>query len=150
MAIVGLFSKQDNPIYTKEQFLIYFPQFLNVLEDDIFNEFLEIANSKVNIGVWGADWKLGMGLCVAHYLELRARNLRIPQAHDISNLAGGGNYQGVVASYTVGEYSKSIDLNSSISQDKDALFWNSTSYGAQFWNLWKTKPMLSMFVVNGY
>lgn len=152
MAIIGINIDKKNPDFSQDDFLFWIPQFKEVIEnksisESDFNKLKEIANNKIFKSIYGSDWELAMSLCIAHYIELRAANLRIPQSSDIRRLGGGSNYKGILNSYSVGSFSKSIDTQNTLVTDVEANFWNQTSYGAQLMALLKSKPVASIFVI---
>lgn len=147
MAIIGINLDRTNPKFTLQDFLFWMPQFKKVMTDEYFTKLSNIANQRIFKSIFGADWEYAMCLCVAHYMELIAANSRIPVADTLSHLSGGATYKGVMTSMSVGAFSKSIDVNSTLLTDKDAYFWNQTSYGASLMALYKTKAVPSIFVV---
>lgn len=148
MALVGVNLQRANPDYTIDDFLFWMPQFKNVLVPRHFEIIKEIANAKIFKSIYTSDWSYAMALCIAHYLELKAANHRLPVASSFDNLSGGNSYKGTISSMSVGAFSKSVDLNSSIVDEDGAKFWNMTSHGATLMALMKTKPVLPIFVVD--
>lgn len=151
MAIIGITTNRENPPYTIAQFLVWQPQFTAFMATEkgqvTFNELYDVANHKIFKSIFGSDWSLAMSLCIAHYLTLIANNLQAPAGDTLETIAGGGALKGVVSSASVGGFSKTIDTKLTISEDKEALFWNQTSYGAELWALLCTKPVPSIMVV---
>ena len=88
-----------------------------------------------------------MSLVIAHYLTLIAQQEQSPSGSSLSEIAGGSNIKGVISSATIGNFTKSYDLDKTMITSKDATFWNQTSYGAQFMALKATKSPIAMFVV---
>lgn len=151
MAIIGITTDRTNPPFTIADFTFWMPQFKKyMLTEDgqtAFANLYEIANSKIFKSIFGSDWKLAMSLCIAHYLTLISNQLQAPAGDTLETIAGGGALHGVISSASVGGFSKSFDLGYSVSQEKEALFWNQTSYGAELWSLLSTKPVASILVV---
>ena len=88
-----------------------------------------------------------MSLCIAHYATIIGNQQQIAPGSTLSSIAGGGVTKGVLASASVGSFNKTYDIDKSIINDKNAVWWNSTSYGAQLMALYSTKPVPSIFVV---
>ena len=148
MAIIGINIDKRNPEFTKEDFLFWQPQFTRVENiDTLFSNLYPIANNKVFYSIFGSDWKLAMSLCIAHYATLISYNMQLPQGTSLANIAGGGTTKGVLQSATIGGFSKTYDLDRSMISSEDAIWWNSSSYGAQLMALLKTKAIPSIMVV---
>lgn len=151
MAIIGIQINRENPSFTKCDFMFWMPQFtkyMNTQEGDtVFNKLYNIANNKIISEIYGADWEIAMSLCIAHYLQLLANQIQAPSGNTLESIAGGGTYKGLLASMSVGSFSKSYNLSSTLVESDEAKFWNQTSYGAQLMALYKTKAIPSIFVV---
>lgn len=148
MALLGITIDRENPEYSKADFLFWMPQFKNLEDiDALFNNLYPIANDKIFYSIFGVDWRLAMSLCIAHYATLIGNNEATPGGSTLAAIAGGGVTRGVLASASVGGFSKTYDLDRSIITDDNATWWNSTSYGAQLMTLYKTKAVPSIFVV---
>lgn len=148
MAILGIQINKKNPEYTKEDFLFWMPQFANIdTLNTLFDNLYPIANEKIFYSIFGTDWKFAMSLCIAHYATLIGSNQQIAPGSTLQSIAGGGVTKGVLASASVGGFNKTYDIDKSIINDKNAVWWNSTSYGAQLMALYATKPVPSVFVV---
>lgn len=151
MAIIGINTNKTNPLFRISDFLLWMPQyknFLNTLDGlKYFNSLFEIANNKIFYSIFGTDWKLAMSYCIAHYLTLISNQLGAPSGSSLETIAGGGNFKGVLSSASIGDFSKSYDIDKTMLSSDEALFWNQTSYGASLMALYKTKAVPSMFVV---
>lgn len=151
MAIIGIQINRENPPFTKCDFMFWMPQFtkyMNTQEGDtVFNKLYNIANNKIISEIYGADWEIAMSLCIAHYLQLLANQIQAPSGNTLESIAGGGTYKGLLASMSVGSFSKSYNLSSTLVESDEAKFWNQTSYGVQLMALYKTKAIPSIFVV---
>ena len=124
------------------------PQFTNLTNlDTLFDNLYPIANDKIFYSIYGTDWKMAMSLCIAHYATLIGNNSQLPPGKTLANIAGGGTTKGVLSSATIGEFSKTYDLDRSMINSDEAIWWNSTSYGAQLMALLKTKAIPSIMVV---
>lgn len=148
MALLGITINRENPEFTKADFLFWMPQFKNLDGIDVlFNNLYPMANDKIYESIFGVDWRYAMSLCIAHYATLIGNNEATPSGPTLSSIAGGGVTKGVLASASVGGFSKNYDLDKSIINEQNAVWWNSTSYGAQLMALLKTKAVPSIFVV---
>lgn len=151
MALIGIQIDRHNPEYTSADFTFWMPQYkVYIATEDgqvAFNNLYEIANAKIFHSIYGTDWKYAMSLCIAHYLTLIANQLGAPAGNTLSGIAGGGSYKGVLASATIGSFTKSFDLAKTMVDENEALFWNQTSFGASLMALLKTKAVPSILVV---
>lgn len=151
MAIIGITIDKTNPEFTIDDFVIWMPQYAKFMATEdgktYFEKLYKVANNKVFYSVFGSDWELAMSYVIAHYLTLIANQLGSPAGDTLAGIAGGGTIQGVLASASVGGFSKSYEISKTVSEEEDALWWNQTSYGAAYWALLKTKAMPSIMVV---
>lgn len=148
MAIIGINLDRRNPSFTKEDFLFWQPQFTKLQNlDTLFDNLYPIANNKIFYSIYGTDWKFAMSLCIAHYATLIGNNTQLPQGSTLASIAGGGTTKGVLQTASIGEFSKTYDLDRSMISGEEAIWWNSTSYGAQLMGLLKTKAIPSIMVV---
>lgn len=148
MAIIGINIDKKNPEFTKADFLFWMPQFTRLDNlNALFENLYPIANNKIFYSIYGTDWKLAMSLCIAHYATLIGNNTQLPEGSSLASIAGGGTTKGVLASATIGGFSKTYDLDRSMISGQEAIWWNSTSYGAQLMALLKTKALPSIMVV---
>lgn len=154
MAIIGIQTNKCNPPFTIADFTFWMPQFKNFMETDegkvMFDNLYEIANDKIFKSIYGSDWKLAMSYCIAHYATLIAQQQQAPSGETLDSIAGGGVTRGVLASASVGGFSKTYDIDKTMSSEEEAKFWNQTSYGAALWALLKTKNIASIFVVTSH
>lgn len=151
MAIFGVTLDRHNPEFTSNDFTFWMPQFKEYINTEegttAFNNIYEVVNQKIFHSIFGSDWKLAMSYGIAHYLTLIAQQSVAPSGSSLSEIAGGGNIKGVLASASVGQFNKSYDLSKTMVGSEEALFWNQTSYGASLMALLKTKAIPSIFVV---
>lgn len=151
MAIVGITINRKNPIFTKDDFVFWMPQYSKFMATEqgqmYFDKLYKVANNKVFKSIFGTDWELAMSYCIAHYLTIIANRLGAPAGDTLEGIAGGGTTQGVLSSASVGSFSKSYEIDKTISAEDEAKFWNQTSYGQAYWALLKTKAIPSIMVV---
>lgn len=153
MALIGITLDRKNPEFTKADFTFWMPQYKKYIDTEdgqvAFDNLYSIADNKIFYSIYGTDWKLAMSLCIAHYLTLIARQMQAPAGDTLQGIAGGAT-QGVLQSMSVGEFSKSYDLNMTMVDENEAMFWNLTSFGAQLMALLKTKAVPSILVVTSH
>ena len=151
MAIIGIQTDRKNPPFTVADFTFWMPQFKQFMETDegqtMFDNLYEIANNKIFKSIYGSDWKLAMSYCIAHYATIIAQQQQAPSGSTLAEVAGGGVTRGVLSSMSIGEFSKTYDIDKTMVSSDDAMFWNQTSYGAALMTLYKTKAVPSIFVV---
>lgn len=151
MAIIGIQLDRTNPSFTKEDFTFWMPQFKSYINTDegtsYFNKLYKLANEKIFKSIYGSDWEYAMCLCIAHYLTLIASQEQSPSGSTLAEVAGGGVTKGVLSSATVGGFSKTYDLGYTMLQEKEATFWNQTSYGSSLIALRSTKSVPTIMVV---
>ena len=87
-----------------------------------------------------------MSYAIAHYLTLIANQLQAPAGDTLQGIAGGATH-GVLSSMSVGGFTKQYSLEMTMLQEDEAMFWNTTSYGAALMALLKTKAVPSILVV---
>lgn len=154
MAVFKMSVNRKNPIFSKSSFVIHVPsmeEFVNTKTGNrVYSEYKVIANGKVFKSVWGDEWNLGMSLCIAHYLVLYARKASVSGTlgNALSGIAAQGNSDGLLTSWSVGEVSKSYDYSNTLIDDgPDSAFWNNTSFGREYYALWKQKQPFAIGVV---
>lgn len=152
MALIGPDFNQENPTdYTVEKFTFWMPQFKAMMQTqdglEYFNNLYPIANARVKYGIMGADWYMAMSWVIAHYITLIGQQAQAEGGPNITDISGGGVTKGVITGMSVGGYSKQYDLDRTMSKEQESMFWNQTSYGAQYYALLKSKPIPSIFVV---
>lgn len=154
MAIIGIQTDKENPAYSIADFTFWMPQFKNFMQTEegqvMFDNLFPIANNKIFYSIYGTDWKLAMSYCIAHYATLIAQQSQAPSGDTLDSIAGGGVTRGVLASASVGGFSKTYDIDKTMSSEEEAMFWNQTSYGAALWALLKTKNVASILVVTSH
>lgn len=104
-----------------------FPEFSNteVYPTSLIQLWVDLATQMVDECRWKRSWTMGVSLYVAHELTLAAQNQKA------AKIGGSPGQQGGVAtSKTVG--SVSVQFDSSTTTEKDAGWWNLTTYGKQF------------------
>lgn len=107
-----------------------FPEFADssVYPDAQITFWATVAEAQVLLNIWGALQTQGVKLYVAHEITLAQQNFKAA-----SNGGVPGSSGGIANSKTVGSVSVSYDSNST--SEKDAGWWNLTTYGKQFYRL---------------
>lgn len=150
MAIIGIQLSRENPEFTAEDFVFWMPQYTNFIQttqgQTSFNKIYELVNNKIFKSIFGSDWELAMSYAIAHYLTLIAQQMQAPSGDTLQGIAGGATH-GVLSSMSIGDFSKSYELDKTMVQEDEALFWNQTSYGAALMALLKTKGIPTIMVV---
>ena len=150
MAIISIQIDRENPAFTASDFTVWMPQFSAYIATEqgtaLFNKLYTICNNKIFHSIFGSDWELAMSYAIAHYMTIIAQQQQAPSGDTLQGIAGGATH-GVLSSMSVGGFSKSYDLNMTMSNEQEAMFWNQTSYGAALMALLKTKAVPSILVV---
>ena len=104
-----------------------FPEFADeALYPDVQITFWSsLATAQVNVDRWGAQAPIGINLYTAHEMTLAAQNLK---AGNVGGPPGGQS--GPANSKTVGSVTVAYDTQQTA--EKDAGWWNLTTYGKQF------------------
>lgn len=151
MAILGVPYFDENPTFTINDLKFWCPKLKGVLETDygqtLFQNLYPIANGKIMSSIFGVDWKKAMSLCIAHYAYLLGKQMQNTAGQTLDSFVTASAPGGVISSASVGQFSKSFDLDRSFADSKDSIWWNSTPYGQELYNLAISKPVLSMIVV---
>ncbi len=85
-----------------------------------------VAEAQVNKCAWKNQFDLGVQLYVAHEVTLAAQNTKVASFGGVPGTAASGP----VTSKTVG--GATIAFDAAQAAEKDAGYWNLTSYGKQF------------------
>lgn len=113
--------------FTPGAFRAAFPEFADtVVYPDAQVEFwAALAQAQVNQCAWKTQWLTGVYLYTAHELVLAAQNAKA------AKIGGAPGQQGGIANTkTVG--SATVGYDAATSTEKDAGYWNLTTYGKQF------------------
>ena len=153
MSIIGIDIDRTNPSYTIDDYCFWIPKMEKFMQTEegekYFNKLYPMLNNKIFYSIFGTDWEYAISLGIAHYLTLIGSQKSRPVGSSLEEAAGGGaSVTGVLTGMSVGGFSKSYDYSLTIkSQEDEALFWNQTQYGVQFYALLKQKAQPSIFVV---
>lgn len=107
-----------------------FPEFNNteLYPSPMVEFWVGLASLQLRQCVWKTSWSYGVSLYVAHELTLAGQNAQAAKV-------GGtpGQQGGVATSKTVG--SVTVQYDAQTTSEKDAGYWNLTTYGKQFHRL---------------
>lgn len=109
------------------KFRAAFPEFADTTKysEESITFWAGIAEIQVRQSVWKRLWTQGTYLYVAHEITLAAQNVQAA-----ANGGSPGQQSGPASSKTVG--SMSVAYDSANTAEKDAGWWNMTTYGKQF------------------
>ena len=105
----------ENPVYPREDFLAFYPQFTDKLPDVVLDSFLKLGRECVSKQRYGSMWQHCIGLFVAHMCTLYLQTATDPESPAAEVLAAA-QASGVVASESADGVSYSMDT-SALSQD---------------------------------
>lgn len=86
------------------------------------------AAGQLSQDIWGASWTVGVYLYVAHEITISRQNLKSAAVKGTP-----GTFGGVANTKTVGK--ATVGYDSASTSEKDAGFWNLTTYGKQLYRL---------------
>lgn len=135
----------ENPPFSREDFLLIFPQFENV-PASVTEMYIEMANKSILESRWHSKWKLAISLYIAHFLTLWAKTSK-EEPMTPAQLAVAGESKGAILSKSVDGVSVSY---SATSAENDLQGWGSfkdTLYGQQFASLAKFAGFGGMYVI---
>lgn len=151
MAILGTTINRENPAFTLQDFLIWMPQFSSVTNiETYFDNLYPIANNKIFESIFGVDWPFAISLAIAHYMWIIGQNEAKAKtgAKTLADIAGGvPTTGGIMTTASIGQFSKTYDLDRSMITGDDKVWWNQSAYGRDLMNLLATKSVATMFVV---
>lgn len=109
------------------QFRLDFPEFSDTARypDSQLTFWATVAEQQVVACVWKTLWPTGVKLYVAHEITIASQNVKAALVGGIPGTSGGIANNKTVGSVTVG-----YDANTTT--EKDAGWWNRTTYGQQF------------------
>lgn len=112
------------------QFRLDFPEFTSTARypDTLITFWATVAEVQVNERAWKLSKPFGVKLYVAHEITLAAQNKSVS---DNGGVPGGAS--GPVSSKAVGGVNVAYDTQQAA--EKDAGWWNLTTYGKQFYRL---------------
>lgn len=111
-------------------FRINFPEFADtvIYPNSMITFWSTIAETMLPEDLWGDVWELGVQLYVAHEIVIATQNVKAASVGGSPGQSGGIANNKTVGSVTVG-------YDSTISSEKNAGWWNRTTYGMQLYRL---------------
>ena len=148
-AAANIGSSKGN--YTVEQFREDYPQFFNAQgyflgSLPMLEQIIDMANTAVQPDKWLDQWRIAVGLYVAHYATLSLRGYAASNETP-EQAAASGALVGMVKSATLGDASVTYDTAAITAGTEDWGDLNSTSYGQQFANRAKLVGMAGSYVI---
>lgn len=134
----------DNPEYTKEDFLAFYPQFEGQVSDAVLEAFINLASANINKARWHKSWEFGMALFIAHFLTLYVKTSGTEDEPN-TNLASG-NIRGIQTSKSVDGVSVSYDVSSVLTELDGWGSYKLTEYGIQLLTMARLLGKGNMYV----
>lgn len=121
----------QNPAFTRTDFLSFYPQFTDKVDNGILDQFVAMANATVLQVRWHEMWQFAMCLFIAHMATLYMRTLAgtDPNAQQVINAA---QVIGLQTSKSVGDLSVSYDFSAIAGDLEGWIGFKQTEYGIQF------------------
>lgn len=135
-----------NPPFSIEDFYKTYPQFCNLIENDVTHMYLKFADSCIKEKQWRGAWKIGMCLFIAHFLTLYLKTY-IDGDVTASKVISSGELKGLKSSKAVDGVSVSYDFSTAIQGVNDWAGWTLTEYGLQLVSLAKLYGKGAAFVL---
>ena len=124
-------KKEEHPEYTKETFLLLYPQFRGgVLPDAALDMYVDLGLSCVNYRRFNRMWKAAIGLFIAHFCTLYLQSMQ-PEGTDASQVLAAASSAGMVTSESADGVSYSRD-GSALNDLNGLAAFKMTTFGVQF------------------
>jgi hypothetical protein len=140
----------DNPPYTFDDFIAFYPQFgptgdppVMPIPQAVLQIYINLASASLQYARWLDSWQVGMALFIAHYATLYLQSL-VPAGSDKAAIVQAGLARGVQVSKAVGPVNVSYQLITANLEDWGA--WNLTVFGQQLASMAKLIGMGGMYV----
>lgn len=122
---------RENPPYSREIFLEFYPQFSDKLPDAVLSSFVELGQACVSEQRYGMMWRVAIGLFIAHMCTLYMQSAADADS-PASDVLAAARAAGVVTSESADGVSYSMDM-SALSQDLAGwAAFRLTAFGVQF------------------
>lgn len=150
MSMIGIVSqasnikKEEHPEYTKETFLLLYPQFRGVLPDAALDMYVDLGLSCVNYKRFNRMWKAAIGLFIAHFCTLYLQSMQ-PEGTDASQVLAAASSAGMVTSESADGVSYSRD-GSALNDLNGWAAFKMTTFGVQFATMAKLVGRGGMYV----
>lgn len=137
-------KKEEHPEYTKETFLLLYPQFRGVLPDAALDMYVDLGLSCVNYKRFNRMWKAAIGLFIAHFCTLYLQSMQ-PEGTDASQVLASASSAGMVTSESADGVSYSRD-GSALNDMNGWAAFKMTTFGVQFATMAKLVGRGGMYV----
>lgn len=137
-------KKEEHPEYTKETFLLLYPQFRGVLPDAALDMYVDLGLSCVNYKRFNKMWKAAIGLFIAHFCTLYLQSMQ-PEGTDASQVLASASSAGMVTSESADGVSYSRD-GSALNDLNGWAAFKMTTFGVQFATMAKLVGRGGMYV----
>lgn len=138
-------STKSNASYTIEEFLSFYPQFTNKVPNEVLQAYIGMALECLPYSRWQSQWKIGVGLYVAHFITLYMLTQAEPDSPAAQVINQSKAAMGIATSKSVGDVSISYDTGYLETINKWGA-WAMTIYGQQFVTLAKLMGKGGMYV----
>lgn len=137
-------KKEEHPEYTKETFLLLYPQFRGVLPDAALDMYVDLGLSCVNYKRFNRMWKTAIGLFIAHFCTLYLQSMQ-PEGTEASQVLASASSAGMVTSESADGVSYSRD-GSALNDLNGWAAFKMTTFGVQFATMAKLVGRGGMYV----
>ena len=137
-------KKEEHPEYTKETFLLLYPQFRGVLPDAALDMYVDLGLSCVNYRRFNRMRKAAIGLFIAHFCTLYLQSMQ-PEGTDASQVLASASSAGMVTSESADGVSYSRD-GSALNDLNGWAAFKMTTFGVQFATMAKLVGRGGMYV----
>lgn len=137
-------KKEEHPEYTKETFLLLYPQFRGVLPDAALDMYVDLGLSCVNYRRFNRMWKAAIGLFIAHFCTLYLQSMQ-PEGTEASQVLASASSAGMVTSESADGVSYSRD-GSALNDLNGWAAFKMTTFGVQFATMAKLVGRGGMYV----
>jgi hypothetical protein len=137
-------KKEEHPEYTKESFLLLYPQFRGVIPDAALDMYVDLGLSCVNYKRFNRMWKAAIGLFIAHFCTLYLQSMQ-PEGTDASQVLASASSAGMVTSESADGVSYSRD-GSALNDLNGWAAFKMTTFGVQFATMAKLAGRGGMYV----
>lgn len=134
-----------NPAYILSDFLDVYPQFENVVPEQILQMFTDLAITTIQQARFHGAWEICMGYFIAHFATLWLDG-NADAGSSAAQVLAAGQAKGLVVSKSANDLSVSYDF-SAIAKDLDGwAAWTLTNHGRNLATLAKLYGKGGMFV----
>lgn len=128
----GIKGSENNPSYDETTFYSFYPQFENRVPSQVVAYYIALANNCLSYDMYGEQWKLVMGLYIAHFLTLYLQTSDIAADAPNSAVIKASMAYGLAQSKSAGSLSISYDYGSVNDDLNGWAAWKLTIFGQQF------------------